>query len=195
MLVYGANAVREFWNAPAVGGRMASFAATALLGLLLLLAAEEVILQLPNYQRRLNYVSDSLAAAAQAVMRASPDPEHTLIVVAGSDEHFLYTWYFRDHPGYKILSPEPHLPGIGVGAGGGRRETVEELILRSIEILRVHSDDHLFILSYFTEPNYLEIWKILEKKSGNSLSPFKMRQTYKKEIISSAWEIVPRDNK
>ncbi len=44
-------------------------------------------------ERRLNYVSDALAAAARTVVRVSPDPAKTIIAVAGSDEHFLYTWY------------------------------------------------------------------------------------------------------
>jgi hypothetical protein len=188
MLVYGADALREFWQVPS--GRAASYASAGLLALLLILSAEEVVLQLPNYERRLNYVSDSLAAAARTVMRISPDPQHTLIAVAGSDEHFLYTWYFRERPGYQIASPEPHLV-----EKGGRRETVEELLLRSLERLGHHPEDHLFILSYFTEPNYSEVWDGLEKTDAKALSPFKMRRIYQKEIIASVWEVVRRDDK
>ena len=60
--------------------------AVVTMGLLLVLHVEEFVLQLPHYQRRLNYVSDAVAAGARAIVRQSPDKSLTTVCVLGGDE-------------------------------------------------------------------------------------------------------------
>ncbi len=127
MLVYAVDALRQFLNSPPdlpiLSPRLA---APILLTGLLALSAQELCLQLGNYERRLNYVSDALATSARTITQHAPNPADTIIAVGGTSEHFIFSWYLP-RP-YAARSPEPHLPG-------GSRETPEHLLLRSLHEL------------------------------------------------------------
>jgi len=185
MLVYGVDAVRQFWGAGSwVPARTAVVVS---LTLLLGLYAEELVMQLGNYERRLNYVSDALATAAATVVRLSPDPAETIVAVAGSDEHFLYAWYLP-HGGagrgrYLPRSPEPHIHGPG-----SRRETVEELLARSLKEARGDAREHLFVIGYFTEPCYPDMFEQLRKQEPELWGHFTIRRVFQKEIVATVWE-------
>jgi hypothetical protein len=188
MLVYAVDALRQFsrWEGWKVRGS-ASAVAMLLLTLLLGLHLEELTHQLGNYQRRLNYVSDALAAAAATVVRLSPDPTHTVIVVAGSDEHFLYAWYLsqaaRKGDRYLPTSPEPHVAGAG-----SRRETIEELLTRSLQEAVKHPQEQVFVVSYFREPSYPDIFRDLEKLNPGLLNRFRREVVFQKEILVTVWQ-------
>jgi hypothetical protein len=193
MLVYAVDALRQFswW-----GVRIPVHAvAILLLALLLGLHGEELTHQLGNYERRLNYVSDALAAAAATVVRLSPDPAKTIIVIAGSDEHFLYAWYLpHGREGtwggagrYLPESPSPHIAGPG-----SRRQTLEELLLQALQDTEQDPQKHLFVIGYFQEPSYPQTFSSLQKTAPALLARFRWRKVFQKEILVTVWEFSPQ---
>jgi hypothetical protein len=181
MLAYAVDALRQFLQSPRFTPRPI---AAILLSLLLLLAAQELFLQLGNYERRLNYVSDALAASAHTVLRLSPDPDNTIVAVAGSSEHFVFAWYLPR--AYLPRSPEPHI------AATGKRESIEEMLIRSLRQLDPHSPKRLFVISYFTEPRYSDVFSNLQRLAPDLMARYTLRRVFQKEIITTVWEFVPR---
>ena len=184
MLVYAVDALRQFLNSPPdlpiLSPRLA---APVLLALLLALSAQELCIHLGNYERRLNYVSDALATSARTIVQHAPDPANAIIAVGGTSEHFLFAWYLP-RP-YLPRSPEPHLPD-------GSRETPEHLLLRSLHELDTTPAKRLFIASYFTEPDYRDVFDNLKKSDPALLARFDIHRIFQKEIITTVWEITPR---
>ena len=184
MLVYAVDALRQFLNSPpdlpVFNPRLA---APTLLALLLALSINELWLQLGNYQRRLNYVSDALATSAHIIVEQAPDPASAIIAVGGTSEHFLFSWYLP-RP-YAPRSPEPHLPD-------GSRESVEQMLLRSLHELDAAPTKRLFIASYFTEPDYRDVFDNLKRSDPALLARFDILRFFQKEIITTLWEITPK---
>jgi hypothetical protein len=193
MLVYAVDALRQFsrW-----GERISpSAVAVVLLALLVGLHAEELLHQLPNYERRLNYVSDALASAAATVVRRSANPRETTIVVAGSDEHFLYAWYLPHGANgewggkgrYLPESPAPHIDGPG-----SRRQTVEELLASALEDMEQDPQRRVFVIGYFREPSYPQTFANLQKAYPSLMAKFRWRVIFQKEILVTVWEFSQR---
>jgi len=153
-----------------------------LLLLLLALFAQELWLQLGNYERRLNYVSDALADAARTVVRRSPNPADTLFAVGGTSEHFVFAWYLP-RP-YLPRSPEPHLPATG------SRETVEAMLIRFLHEAEASPPKRLFVTSYFTEPDYPDVFRELQRREPALMARFAVRRIFQKEIITTVWEFI-----
>jgi hypothetical protein len=193
MLVYAVDALRQFcwW-----GARIpAQAVAIVLLALLLGLHAQELFHQLGNYERRLNYVSDALASAAATVVRHSPNPAETTIIVAGGDEHFLYAWYLpHGQDGqwggsgrYLPKSPAAHIPGPG-----SRRQTIEELLTQALQDMESDPNRHLFVIGYFREPSYPQTFATLQKTFPSLMGKVRWRILFQKEILVTVWEFSSR---
>ncbi|MGN6367969.1 MAG: hypothetical protein ACTHN5_06880 [Phycisphaerae bacterium] len=184
MLVYAVDALRQFLQSPPdLPLFRPRVAAPILLSLLLLLSGQELWLQLGNYERRLNYVSDALAASAHTIVHHSPNPADTIVAVAGTSEHFIFAWYLP-RP-YLPRSPEPHLPD-------GSRESVEHMLLRSLHELDTTPTKRLFIASYFTEPDYRDVFQNLRRSDPALLARFDIHRIFQKEIITTVWEVSPK---
>ena len=160
-----------------------------LFALLLVLHIEEVTLQLGNYQRRLNYVSDSVADAVAAIVKRSPDPAETTVCVRGGDEHFLYAWYLSAAGSSLPLSPAPNARRDD--RGNPRDEFVSRLLLRQIANLQRDPARHLFIVSYFTHGDMQADFETLNKEHPEIMSHVAVRKIYQKGIESAVWEIAP----
>ena len=184
MLAYAIDALRQLSQCRSIEILRPRTAAPILLLLLLALSAQELRLQLGNYERRLNYVSDALADAARVVVRRSLNPADTLFAVGGTSEHFVFAWYLP-RP-YLPRSPEPHLPITG------SRETIEDMLLRSLREVEATPPKRLFVASYFTEPNYPDVFRELQRRDPALLSHFAIRRIFQKEIIATVWEFAPR---
>jgi hypothetical protein len=214
MLVYGADAVVRFSmprrQFPAAG------LAVGLLALLLALSAIEDRVQLGNYARRLNYVSDALARGVETIMKRAPDPARTAVAAMNGDDHFALAWYFaqartpRGSSGavgrqYRISSPLPH-----VEAKGGAGESVEEMILRLVAVaeqsagpaLAPHGkaagearsdtkDWRVYLFSYFAHPDARGVFQNLARRNPEAMARVAVEEVQQQEIISAVWEIRP----
>jgi hypothetical protein len=184
MLAYAVDALRQLSQCRRVKVLNPRTAAPILLLLLLALSTQEMWLQLGNYERRLNYVSDALADAARAVVRHSPNPADTIFAVGGTSEHFVFAWYLP-RP-YLPRSPEPRLPATG------GRETVEAMLIRSLREVEASPPKRLFVTSYFTEPDYPDVFRELQRREPALMAHFAIRRIFQKEIITTVWEFMPR---
>lgn len=214
MLVYAADAVVRF-STPRRGVPVPA-AAILLLGLLLVLSVVEARVQLGNYARRLNYVSDALAGAARGIMKRSPDPAQTFVAVMDGDDHFAMAWYFsqaaRDRAAmhsrgvegrrYRVYSPEPH-----VAAKGGAGETVEELVLRLLRELAPSTRDTLpgspagggvgrpgvegriYLFSYFKHRDAAGVFSNLQRRNPEAMAGVSVEKVIQQEIITAVWEM------
>jgi hypothetical protein len=180
MLVYLVDGIRAFGRPRTVFTSQRQ--AGAMLALLLMLASVELWVQLGNYQRRVNRVSDSLARAAASVVNASPDAGKTMVIVAGKDEHFLFAWY---------------LPRVG-GAGGNEKfvpisprggDRAEQLILRGLEEMKTDPGRRVFALDYFQQANYPAVLANMRRKWPERMADVELRRVYQSEMITTAWEI------
>jgi hypothetical protein len=183
--------------------------------LLLALSAVEDRVQLGNYARRLNYVSDALAAGVRGIMARSPDPQRTYVAVMNGDDHFVLAWYFAQEthnggvaappsppgephaPGrrYRVYSPEPH-----VAAKGGAGESVEELILRLIKeasatnqsISATTPPPRLYLFSYFEHQDAGGVFTNLARRNPEEIGRVTVEKIIQQEIITAVWEIRPK---
>ncbi|HEY4329907.1 MAG TPA: hypothetical protein VGN88_09235 [Phycisphaerae bacterium] len=196
MLVYGMSGVMQLSSygrripRPAIAG--------VLLGLLLILSAEELFVQLGNYARRLNYVSDSIREGVRTVMRVSPDPAQTLMTGMGDNDLYAFAWYTsqedrmgggekaRESPLYRIRVPEPHDPKTG------KRELAGHMLLRIWNGLETVSGDngaasadHFYFFSYFPG---VDTRSALEEFQRSS-SDVKVTKIFQKEMILTIWKI------
>jgi hypothetical protein len=192
MLVYVADAVIRF------AGRMKAIPkpalAAVLLALLFVLSAEEDILQLGNYARRLNYVSDALRDAAQTIVQSSRGPNRTLVAGMSDDELFAMAWYFSQTPGgagagYRVQSPAPH-----VAAKGGKRELAHEMLIRLYdEAAQSPGGKRLFFISYFPNADTrAALAQLAEMRHGTTDEPAAaVYNVYQKGAEVTVWEIAP----
>ena len=132
-------------------------------------------MQLGNYARRLNFVSDSIREGVRAVERASPDPDHTMITGLGDDELYAFAWYASQEPGGHVVRlrvPEPHNPKTG------KRERAHEMLLRTFNELPAQQGNvppnappiasHFYFVSYFPGSDTRARWR---SWSGNPKTP------------------------
>lgn len=180
MLGYGVDALRLFGSG---SGRTGTRWAFVLLALLLALSAEELLLQLNNYQRRLNYVSDCLADTAAAIVKHSPSGPETLVAVPGDSEHFVFAWYLPRERGYVPTSPYSHLP-----TDPQRHERIEAMLARLVAQLTVDPRKRLFMVGYFNNdflPN--PIFSNFAMEYPALMADVQIRLVYRHELIVSVW--------
>ncbi len=180
MLACGASLVVTAW--PTSRSLPRALVPGVLLGLLFILSAGEIWHQLGNYARRLNYVSDSLADGVRAVIRASPDPQRTVIAGQGADERFALAWYVgavAPGAGFEITSPAAHLP-----EAGGRGENTDEMLLR--RAAGQPRGSRLFLFAYFPNTDTQAAIAGFLKRAGGDAT---VTQFFRKEIIVTIWEI------
>lgn len=178
MLPYALHAARTLASAATRNDhRFSRLAPPLALTLLLLLNAQELYLQLPAYQRRLNYVSDALAAAADTVAKKSPNPATTFLCVGGLDEHFIFSWYLRNA---RIVprSPEP-------------KERIEGLITRTAADAEMVPGAKVFVVSYFDEYLFQQVFANLRRDNPALLSRHAPVKIYQKGIEATLWELRP----
>ena len=187
MLVFAVDAIRHFSRLrPTVAAPRA--AALTLLSLLLLLATQELFLHLGQYQRRINYVSDALAAAATAIVRISPDPHHTIVAVGGDDERFVFAWYFSHIPagnGFFPRSPQPHLL-----TPDGPHESLDDFLLRCLDQSDQDAPARLFLIRQFTEPDYPEVFLNLRKKFPDRMRNVRLQPIFRRGDAATVWEVL-----
>ncbi len=202
MLVYGADGVIRSGESLAKIGRLpAAAAALVLLSLLLFLNSVEDLVQLGNYARRLNYVSDSLASGVSTIIQLSPDPPSTYVAAMDGDEHFALAWYFTQAAGphgepgggrrYIPYSPMPHS-----AAKAGAPETVEEMLLRMMAtagpgsaVTNTAGDGHIFLFSYFTHRDAEGVFSNLQRTQPAIMSSWSVQKVRQQEIIVAIWEL------
>jgi hypothetical protein len=117
-----------------------TFLSATLLALLFLLSSEELVIQIGNYSRRLNHVSDALANAVHNILLASPSAtpaRPALVAGMGDDELYALAWYSSQDPLYtqnparfQLCAPLPHLPTTG------KHERADQLLLRLLSDLK-----------------------------------------------------------
>ncbi len=161
------------------------YLALVFFSLLLLLNVQEVVNQFPAYQRRVNYVSDSIVEASSRIVRISPDKSRTTVLVFGGDEHFLLAWYL------------PHVNGGGASSGGLPTSPIpaekffEPLLIRTLQNYDPASLQRIFAFSYFTHQDMLGAFENVRKSHPQLIAQFEIRKIYQKEIITAVWEFVP----
>lgn len=155
-----------------------------LLGLLLILSVQELRLQLGFYQRRLNYVSDSLARSAATIKKLSPDANNTIVAVAGGDEHFVFAWYLNREP--LPTSPRPN------ARAGNRDEFVKDMLARLLTEPAPRGK-RLFVVSYFTHGMFGDIFRDFERSYPELAAQYDIVKVQQHEIISATWEVRRRD--
>jgi hypothetical protein len=202
MLVYAGDAVVRFrGGGGGVGGAGEGVApAAALLGLLLVLSAVEDGVQMGNYARRLNYVSDALARGVETIMKRSPDPGRTAVAAMNGDDHFALAWYFAQERtqgvagrAYRVSSPLPH-----VEAKGGAGETVEEMMVRLVEEARGGGGGErpgawrVYLFSYFAHADAAGVFRNLERRAPEVRGGVEVEKVMQQEIISAVWEVRPK---
>jgi hypothetical protein len=169
MLVYLVDGLRAF------GSRRPACWAGTLLALVLILASVELWVQLGNYQRRVNYVSDGLVAAAASVVKRSPDATKTTVIVAGKDEHFLFAWYLP--PDRVPISPKGE-------------ERAQQLILRGVEAMRRDPARRVFVIDYFRQVEYPKLWAWMNGKWARELEGFELRHVFEAGgNVTAVWEV------
>jgi hypothetical protein len=197
-LAYAADALIRFpwskwsdWPKSKIIKSPRAFLAALLLGLLLSLAAAEDYVQLGNYARRLNYVSDSLADAVRVMKRAAPDPAHAIIATLGGDDQFAMAWYFSQGAGqqlqYTIHAPRPHIQDP-TAPGGDRPEKSDEMLLRLCHESQQFPGTHLLFFKYFpnSDSDTRDTLESFQKQMNGRASLVKI---FQKEIIATVWEI------
>lgn len=179
------------WN-----GRCTKILAGIMAGLLLILFAEEIFLKLPSYQRRLNYVSDTLAQTADYLNQQALTPPAPRLVVAGGDEAKTMTWFLgKDSP---LLPPWPGIPGP---------RGIERQILSRVQEAASHPGQKVYVISYFTHDLLDEVFANLchldptifgetydPKTRTNSQdypSCWKITKCYQRWNITALWVIEP----
>ena len=207
-LVYIALALR-----PAAGHvrrTSASWLASAALFLLLALFSQELYLQLPYRQRRLNWVSYCLASTAAEVHRLSPTAANTVVAVTGGDEELLFSWYL----GFPARSPAPAARLVN---GALRDERIEDFLLRLTQGPGSPPPvpARIFLVDYFAhgphgENLVSEVFTNLHHDHPDLFPPFPppsiqtpaanaatqparwtLIQRDQREIITSLWELAP----
>jgi len=206
MLVYGADAVIRFSDRRGrIQKVLAAAPAVLLLGLLFLLNSVEDFVQLGNYARRLNYVSDSLASGVSTIIHRSPDPAITYVAVMNGDDHFALAWYFTQAQGPQG-EPQggrryvPYSPAAHVEAKGGAAETVEELIVRLMETAATATKDgendmkepRVYLFSYFAHRDAEGVFANLRQTHPEAMAAWTVEKVRQQEIIMAVWEIRPR---
>jgi hypothetical protein len=163
--------------------------AAAMLALLLALSAEEDYVQLGNYARRLNYVSDSLTAGIHVIARRvqASAPGRTLIATIDGDTHFAVAWYLSQNP---ILSKIPpasaiHSPLAHAPWKNGKSEHADEMLLR---LSRQSPDAHVYFFTYFPDTNP-DVRDALASLRAQNVA--NIQKIFQKEIIITVWEIPP----
>jgi hypothetical protein len=178
MLPYALHAARTLaYAATPFTQRFSRLAPAALLALLLVLNAQELYRQLPAYQRRLNYVSDALAGAANTVAKRSPDPTSTFLCVGGLDEHFIFSWYLRN----AHIVPRSPEPG----------ERIETLIARTAADAQETPGSKIFIASYFDEYLFQQVFANLRRDNPALMARYTPAKIYQKGIEATLWEFRP----
>ncbi len=190
MLVFAADALSQFIRAHRRGIALAA----ALLSLLFTLSAEEDIVQLHNYARRLNYVSDSLATTAQLIAQRSPYPQRTFVVALDGDYDLALAWHFAelaDDPAQRII---PRTPGAQF-AGENKLPTAgDDLLMQSLaEAAALPGEGgRVYLSTYFASPDGVWTLANLERKLGpEDWAKVRVAKVYQKEIIITVWELDP----
>jgi hypothetical protein len=226
MLAYAFVALRDAaraaadWHAARSTGivpvRTAVIAAT-LAVLLVVLNVQNLVLVLPGYQRRLNYVSDCLADVAgylahvaeterQAASSAggkrqaggsnesgAQDPPR--LIVAGADEAKAIAWYLyaqqRAGGGTEGLFP-PYPPLRGP------RGIERQIVAQMDQAASRPGGLRIFVMSYFTHDLLEEVFANLRSEHPKLFGPAQTRDerwTIQKRLqlwnITAVWEIVP----
>jgi hypothetical protein len=177
MLVYLVDGVRAFGAVRRIF--LPQRVAGVLLALVLILASVELWVQLGNYERRVNYVTDCLAVAAASVVKASPDAAKTTVIVAGQDEHLLFAWYL----------PKDRVPVSPKG-----EERAQQLILRAVAQMRRDPARRVFVIDYFRQVGYPKLWKWMQAKWAAELQGFELRHVYEAGgNVAAVWEIVEKN--
>jgi hypothetical protein len=205
MLVYSADAVIR--SGEGLARRLPVGAtALALLALLFILNGEEDLIQLGNYARRLNYVSDSLSSGVATIIRRSPDPASTYVATMNGDDHFALAWYFTQAPGphgepgggrrYIPYSPLPHVQKKGAGGGGARggEETVEELLLRLMAMADAGGTtaadrSRIYLFSYFAHHDAEGVFANLQRTHPSEMAAWSVQKVRQQEIIVAVREM------
>jgi len=146
-----------------------------LLALLLALNASVLFVQLGDYQRRINNVSDALATAVATVVKHSDSSSPPIVAVAGDSERFVFAWYLSQIPGGQnvvLLSPSPV-------------ESIENFLIRMTEKIQEENTGQLFIISYFTETYYPRLF--------SQFANVQLHPLFQRERITTVWQVLPHE--